>query len=101
MKLYHKLIIAGTKLFEAKSGTRRCFDRWVNDVSEWLRSNGATPNLIFEWFSLNAGIEVTVEKMLDDPHVLKRYLDNVSEHFLWLAKFPTGVLSSENIDVQC
>lgn len=96
---YHNQVMQGASLFEAQEGTQYCFDNWVNQVSEWLRSREVKPDEIFEWFSLNIGIDVTPEKLSGQRDTLDTYLSHISDRFRWLALFPSGQLPSNNDDV--
>ncbi len=96
---YHNQVMNGASLFEAREGTQYCCDNWVNQVSEWLRSRDVKPEVIFEWFSLNIGIDVTPEKLSGQTDTLDTYLSHISDRFRWLALFPSGDLPSDNDDV--
>ena len=91
---YYEHVIEGLNIFKFEKFNFTEYTIWVKNVTQWIGNNDVDTTLIAKWRNLD------LQAQKRDPFKYlpeyKQLLRLISSRYLWLAKFPTGGLPSQD-----
>jgi len=93
---YYSVVLLGSEIFMYFRGSKDSYNRWEKEVSDWLMIKKKNSEHVAEWESLDAQNYENYTVPNNSSEVL---IEHISNRFLWLAKFRSGILPSKNSQI--
>jgi len=89
---YYQLVLSGLKLYTERNFNLYGFIQWKQKITQWLEKTSDNPTAIAEWESLDENNNNLGGFLIPGGGLLEK----ISKHYVWLARYPSGILPSEN-----
>ena len=89
---YYQHVLSGLNLYTSRNFKLYGFIQWKQKITQWLEKTSDNPTAIAEWESLDENNNNLGGLFIHGGGLLEK----ISKHYVWLARYPSGILPSEN-----